>query len=75
VTETLFGAERLTPQQTTIIDVLTRAGGEWVSGIVFNDRYRIFAYSQRVGELKKLGYAIETDRHGGVARYRLRRAS
>ena len=61
----------MSPQQATILRVLEANKGKWVKGETLNNVFHIFAYSQRIGELKRLGHEIETDRHSKVARYRL----
>lgn len=60
----------LTPQQSQVLSMLREADGAWVSGITFVNA-RVLAYSQRIGQLRKLGFDIESTGKGRVARYRL----
>lgn len=61
---------RLTPQQQQVLDMLTEADGAWISGVTFINAH-ILSYSQRVGNLRRLGYPVESTGRGRVARYRL----
>ena len=62
----------LTPQQKQVLSMLREADGAWVSGITFVNAH-VLAYSQRIGQLRKLGFDIESTGRGGVASYRLDR--
>lgn len=62
---------RLTPQERAVLNYLEEAEGAWVSGVTLNNLH-IFAYSQRIGALRRKGYDIESSGRGGVARYRLK---
>ena len=57
-------AMNLSPQCSVILEMLTLAKGRGVSGVEFVHAARIFAYSQRVGELRRAGYAIVSKRDG-----------
>lgn len=60
---------RLTPSERKVLDMLTENRGQWVSGIDLN---RVaFAYSQRIGALRRKGFAIESTGRGRIASYRL----
>lgn len=65
-----FAPRSLTPQESRVLGILHEAGGAWVSGVTFVNLH-VLAYSQRIGSLKRKGYAIESTGRGGVARYRL----
>lgn len=58
-------------QKQRILRMLQDAGGEWVTGVALNTS-GIYAYSQRLGELRRDGHNIESTGKGhGVALYRL----
>jgi hypothetical protein len=61
-------------QRDLILGVLARHPNQWVSALDFKrGRYgfHVDAVSQRIGDLKRRGYAIESTGRGGVASYRL----
>lgn len=59
----------LTPSERKVLDVLMAHRGQWVSGVDLN---RVaFAYSQRIGALRRKGYAIQSTGRGGIASYKL----
>jgi hypothetical protein len=60
------------PVRYRILDTLRdgrwHSGLEWVNG---DHGFYCLSYSQRIGDLKREGHDIESECHGGVARYRL----
>lgn len=63
---------RLKASALKILAELQAAGGEWVSGRAFLAAYRP-TYSQRISELRRAGYPIQSEREPGhpTNRYRL----
>jgi len=62
------------PSARSILDALLSRRGEWVSALDFKRGtfgFHCDAVSQRIGELRREGYGIESTGRGGVASYRL----
>jgi hypothetical protein len=67
-----MGGDGMRKQYSAILSMLR--GGGWVSGREFLQAY-IPTYSQRIGELRRMGYDIESTGRGRIASYRLREAA